>query len=339
MPTPVGENGGRRLSFHRGYRGYRRRRYSYSGRRNQSAPRRAEVSRLYRGIDDDVREFFFALDAFTLKLVFNVYEREFGGGARRYAEATFAKWRSGNVQMGGEISERLIGIVPEFLGFQQKYDLIEELWNRFRQRATLSITISPDRGIEDAIATVMGAVKAVDKHEIPSAVAERVAWLADDDSVAAQTLLAEVTRREGEIAVQSLRQELCQLSALARQQQSKHVSAKRTVTLPSTTVCIQINQEARTRRSRMSEKDESTPPPGEGQLARRGDADRQRELAPIQDPTDLLGEALRRMSPRKQEEIIGKATDEALSSSFALLGGMTDESLHGVDDFSATLAR
>ncbi len=38
-------------------------------------------------------------------------------------------------------------------------------------------------------------------------------------------------------------------------------------------------------------------------------------------------------------EVMGTADFSELTSSFALLGGMTDESLHGVDDFSATLAR
>jgi hypothetical protein len=37
-----------------------------------------------------------------------------------------------------------------------------------------------------------------------------------------------------------------------------------------------------------------------------------KELAPIENTNDLLGEALKRMSPQKQEEIVAKATDEAL---------------------------
>src|SRR5437588_830397 len=100
------------------YRGYRRQRYRYS-RSTKNVAGRTVVSRRYGEIEDDVRRLFFALDSFKLMLVFNDYERKFGAGKRKYAEATLAKWRCGTVQMGGEISERLIRIVPSFLSFEE----------------------------------------------------------------------------------------------------------------------------------------------------------------------------------------------------------------------------
>jgi hypothetical protein len=272
------------------------------------------VSRLYGGIDSDVRRMFFALDGFTLKLVFNRYEKNHGSGKRQYAEKTFEQWRSGAVQMGGEISDRLVRIVPPFLTFDQKYELIEKLWAKFRQKTTLSVTISPDGGLDGAIDAVMGAIDAVGEQEIPCAVAERLEWLAADDGVAAQALLGEVAKREGEIAVQTLEAELRQLLSIAQMHQDKSVSGTRTVNLAAATVYIHVSQSAPpvSRRSPMS--NDQVPPEGEkpGKLAQTPANQPTRELAPIQNPNDLLGEALRRMTPQKQEEIVGKATDEAL---------------------------
>lgn len=296
------------------YRGYRRRRYRYSRSARAGPPGRASVARLYGGIDDDVRRLFFALDSFRLKQVFNVYEQQYGDGKRKYAEATLAKWRSGAVQMGGEISERLVRIVPAFLDFEQKYELIEKLWARFRQKATLTVTISPHGGLDAAICAVMDAVEAVGEQEIPSAVADRLDWLAQDDALAAQALLGQIAKREGEIAVQTLEVELRQILAFAWQHQDKDVSATRTVNLPGATVYIRVSQTApaRPRSASMSDEPNRTSDSNPAPLARREGDQSRRDLAPIQNTSDLLGEALRRMSPQKQEEIVGKATDEAL---------------------------
>src|SRR5262249_26713318 len=153
-------------------------------------------------------------------------------GKRQYAETTFKKWRSGDVQMGGEISERLIRIVPEFLNFNQKYDLIENLWNRLRQKTTLRVSISPQSGLDAAVAAVMDAVNAMAKQEIPVAVAPRREWLARDDAVAAKALLAQIPRREEEVAIEPVTADLRKLLAVASQHRDKIVTGTRTVTLP-----------------------------------------------------------------------------------------------------------
>lgn len=260
---------------------------------------------------------FFSLDRFTLTLVFNRYEKEFGPGRRRYAEKTFEDWRTGRVKMGGEISDRLVRIVPAFLNFDQKYELIQKLWSRCRQKTTLSVTISPESGLDHAIETVKTALDSVAAQDIPPAVAERLEWLAADDCVAAQALLEEVAKREGQIAVQTLETELRQLLAIAKRHSDKAVFGTKTISLPTATVYIHVSQTApsASRRSIMSNNNSNTSSSGSenpGHLARPQDGNPARELAPIQNPHDLLGEALRRMSPKKQEEIIGKATDEAL---------------------------
>ena len=276
-----------------------------------SAPRRPQISWLYRGIDADVQKIFFALDSATLRRVFARYEKEHGSTKGAYAERTFDSWRVGQVKMGGDISDRLMRIVPAFLDFEQKYELIEKLWSKFRQKTTLNISISPQGGLDRAVEAVIRAIDAATKREIPSAVEERLLWLTDEDAVAAEVLRGQIARREGEIAVRALETELRQLLAIAQCHQDQLVPGIRVVSLQSATVCIHVTQNAspfaRTQavsnpqgRLEGDEADESKQPP--------------RDLVPIQNPNDLLSEALRRMSPQKQEEIIGKATDERFVS-------------------------
>jgi hypothetical protein len=143
---------------------------------------------------------------------------------------------------------------------------------------------------------------------------ERLEWLAQDDAVAAQGLLDQVAKREAEIAVQTLEVELKQLLALASAHPSRVVSATHTVSLPNAELHIHVSQSATVSswRPPMSnepnKQDEQRSSGNRGAEGNKGGHD----LAPIQNPNDLLGEALRRMSPEKQQEIVGKATDEAL---------------------------
>jgi hypothetical protein len=295
-------------------RGYQSRRYRSSRWGDFTPTQSGQVSRLYGGIDHDVRRMFFALDGFTLKLVFNRYERDHGAGKRKYAEKTFEEWRSGRVQMGGEIRDRLVRIVPAFLTFDQKYELIEKLWATLRQKTTLNVTISPAGGLDAALDVVMGAIDALGDHEIPLAVAERLEWLAADDGVAAQALLGQVAKREGEIAVQTLESELRQLLSIAVMHPDKLVSGTRTVNLAAVTVFIHVSQSAPLAVRSPTMNNGQTPPDNEksGQLARPAANQTTQGLAPIQKPNDLLVEALRRMSPQKHEEIVGKAGEEVL---------------------------
>lgn len=108
--------------------------------------------------------------------------------------------------------------------------------------------------------------------------------------------------------------ELRQLLAIAEQHQDKAVSGTRTVELAAATVYIHVSQSAPpvARKPSMSNDQNLPDADKSSQLARTSEGQPTRDLAPIENPNDLLAEALRRMSPEKQKDIIAKATDEAL---------------------------
>lgn len=316
---------------------YYRRRYRRYGRSNQAAGRSTRLGDgTYTGIDDDVRQVFFSLDHATLTRIFDEYAFQYGDGKRKYAESTYWKWKRGEVRMGGEISHRLVRIVPRYLSFDHKYQLIHKLWNRLRRTATSSITISQDGGLAEAIATVQEVVAKAGQSVLPPTILERLEWLSGDDGLLAQSLLAEVDRREASIAAATTDTELRQLLGVIHQHGDKEAFARKTIVVPGHIIHIYIRQSTstspQTRCTMNTANDpanshDNVPVHRPSSTASGGE---QRELAPIQDPGDLLSEALRRMTPRQQEDVIGKATTEALRLQVKAQEGTIDHQMAAV---------
>jgi len=183
------------------YYNYNRRPISY----------RDMVSKRFGGLDDDVREIFFALSADDLERLFRRYEAVCGHAKRQYAERVYQKWRSGEVRMSGLVSERLLGFLPPMLPLQAKYDLVEKLWVRMQAKETVTICIRPDTGYQKALDLVKSTAREKMKTEIPNAVRARLGWLSSDDTYLAEDMvkqmfarISEILRREAEIQIRDL---------------------------------------------------------------------------------------------------------------------------------------
>ena len=271
----------------------------------------ARISATYKGIEGDVRALFFGLDAVTLKDVFNAYERRYGKGPRNYAQKAYSRWKDGSVQMSGEVSERLLKFLPRFLSFEDQYQLVAKLWRGYRPPTRFRIEVSRQGGIEACLATLVGVAQGVEHQVVPCAVMNRLAWLAEEDALAARALLHQILLREGEITTDTLRAELCLLFDLAASHPEQVVRAERVVELPSATVEIVLTQHADAQyRSRpMSQTNGNA----ESRSLVPTDAARGNlPSAPIQSAADLLNEAFRQLAPDHIDEIMVKAAKEAM---------------------------
>jgi hypothetical protein len=269
------------------------------------------ISAKFKGIEGDVRALFFGLDALTLRYVFNVYEKCYGKGRRKYAEREYGRWKAGSVQMSGEVSERLLKILPWFLSFEHKYQLVAKLWRGYRRPTRLRVEVSRQGGLEACLATLVGAAQAVEHQVVPSAVMDSLAWLADEDALAARALLHQVLLREGEITTDTLRAELRLLFDLAASHPEQFVRAERVVELPSATVEIVLTQHAVTQyRSRAMSHTNGNAESRD--LVPTEASRRNLPAAPIQNAGDLLNEAFRRLPPDRIDEMIAKAGEEAM---------------------------
>jgi hypothetical protein len=299
-----------------GRRWRRYRRKSYTKWSQPHTTERDRVATLYGGVDADVRQVFFGLPAEVLGRVLVDYKEKYGERAREYAKRVYGEWKSGKVQMSGQVSERLLAIVPRHLNFAAKYDLLEKLCRR-REGTRLRVEVSPDMTAQEAMGTVLRAIQNARTTRLPDHVADRLHWLADNDGQAAQSLLSQVLDREYEVIVQSVQQELLRLLALSSELAGRpiDVQAQREITLPGAVVQIALNSFSRWRPRSYTMPDESQNQPAKppsGGLVPVPNAGHSGQLAPIQNPQNLLEEALKRMAPEKQAEVLGKAADEAL---------------------------
>ena len=208
---------------------------------NRRAPSyRDTVSKRFGGLDDDVREIFFALSTDDLGRLFRRYEAVCGPTKRQYAERVYQKWRSGEVRMSGVVSERLLGFLPPMLPPQLKYELVEKLWVRMQPKTTVTVWIRPDTGYEKALDLVRNTVREKMKTEIPNAVRARLAWLNGDDTYMAEDMVkqmfarrAAILRREAEIQIRDL------FGRFERERGLK-LEASKEIVLGGTTVVIRM---------------------------------------------------------------------------------------------------
>src|SRR5436309_1120130 len=115
------------------------------------------MSRTFGGIDEDVERVFLNLLPDVLQKVLEEYKRGYGIPKHAYAKKTYPKWKSGEVFLSGEVCERLLAIVPRYLDFGTKYDLVAKLWRR-REPTRLRVTVAPDMTIAEAVDTVTHAL-------------------------------------------------------------------------------------------------------------------------------------------------------------------------------------
>ncbi len=298
----------------------RYRRWSSTNWGQRHAAERARVSARYGGVDADVREVFFSLSPEPLNRVLADYREKNGQAAHEYARRVYAEWKSGKVQMSGQVSERLLAIVPRYLSFPVKYALLDKLCRR-RAGTRLRVEIAADMTAREALGTALRAIENARSTALPAHILERLHWLADNDGKAAQSLLSQVLAREYEVIVRAVQQELLGLLALSTELAGKPVAlqARREIALLGATVEIILNSSSRPMKARRSPVPEepSNPQgqpskPSEGALVPAPSTPQGGQIAPIQNPQNLLEEALKRMPPEKQAEVLGKAADEAL---------------------------
>ena len=282
--------------------------------------RRQMVSLTFGGIDEDVERMFLDLQPDILHKVLEDYKRTYGSKKHAYAKKTYPKWKSGEVFLSGEVCERLLAIVPRHLDFGTKYDLVVKLWRR-QSKTHLMVTVSSDMQVDEAFQVVMRVIDSLKDKGIPEALVARLYWLAENDGKVAQNLFSQVLAHETEIIVGTIKEELQQILAVSSQLVGMPVQlqSQRQVNLPGATVQIVINDFNSSRkggRARMAEEqrkgENQDPKQTGGSLVPAQNPTQSGQLAPIQNPQNLLDEALKRMPPEKQAEIMGKAADEAL---------------------------
>ena len=222
------------------YRRYRRR---YSGIPAHVIKSQQDYDRLQRLFGDaiaDVKKAFFNLDPKTLDRLFTVYGQAHGSSAENYARETFSSWRSGQRGLAGQTMERLIELVPPFLGADARQKLLVKVLDHNRpSRPVRTVNINVKQP-EAGLAALNEAVAAVESTDVlahlPSTVMDAARWLYDDDATVIRAVLAQSTRHEADRMRAQAAREVALLERTIRAGQIQ--SATYSVEFPTETIRV-----------------------------------------------------------------------------------------------------
>lgn len=168
-----------------------------------------ELSRELGGVDSDVKDYFFSLSNQELSPIFQEYEALHGTEARKYAEKTIQKWRSGHVHMSGMVAKRLFKLLPPRMPLEKKYHLTTNLWKHVGPSSKKTYYVSPNAEIDVIIDTVRSYLEqVVVEYKIPDEMKRRFDWLSQGDVEVKQELLNFLRKQERNLLTNTLKNQL-----------------------------------------------------------------------------------------------------------------------------------
>lgn len=196
--------------------GYKKGQYRSSSRRTVGYERALEhirqaevLSRELGGTDQDVKNYFFSLSFFQLKVIFDQYEIDYGKAAREYAEKTLSSWKSGRVHMSGMVAERLFNLLPPTMPLEVKFQLTESLWKHVGPSTNKKYYVGRDVDIDEIARLVKEYLeRVVTQYQIPSEMEIRFNWLSQGDVSVKQQLLNHFRQLEKELLSDVLKSQL-----------------------------------------------------------------------------------------------------------------------------------
>ena len=145
-------------------------------------------------IVNDVKQIFLNFDN-TRKSNFLIkYGKIHGRKATKYAEDTFDSWKSGKTKMAGQTAERILNLVPEFMSFDVRFELVRKLHKHFTKRLTYNINIhtdNPNQGLNELNST-MNTITSMPTGELPSNVFATIKWLNNSDAIASKLMIEKI---------------------------------------------------------------------------------------------------------------------------------------------------
>lgn len=161
------------------------------------------------GMDQAVKAYFFDLPPSELAAVLDEYESVHGSLARGWADKTIPRWRTGRVQMGGMVAERLFNLLPPRMPLAVKYKLVEGLWRHVGPSSKFRLRVGPDADVAQVVEFARSKISEfVVKYKIPADLERRFNWLAAGDVTVKQALLSHIQQIEKTIAVEAVRAQL-----------------------------------------------------------------------------------------------------------------------------------
>lgn len=214
---------------------YRRRSYG-----SYVVSKRQRLSSTFGGIDRDVERLFLSLDSDELDDLFDFYTEEFGASAGNYARKTYPKWKSGSVRMSGEVAERLLNLLPPLLPYDVRFELVKKLRQTNFRKMSRYVGTSPELWVDALLPVIDEVVKHGETANLSEDLKQRLAWLADGDTEAAEKMLSAAIKDESIGRLSYLKSEFQRIDDLLAQLGDHHTSVEHTIELPQGTIRVHI---------------------------------------------------------------------------------------------------
>lgn len=163
----------------------------------------AELLKILLGLDDE-----------TLEKLLELYKKQFGIGAARYAKKTYRKWEAGKVRPNQETFNRFLIHLPKVMSYDLKCEVLRHLMEEYGAEDKYNLTVYTDDWEETLEPLVKKIIDKPYTAQLPKEVEEKLKWLADDEMQIAQDILRKSQIEEGKIAVSMLRQEFANIKTL-----------------------------------------------------------------------------------------------------------------------------
>jgi hypothetical protein len=194
---------------------------------------------LPRHRDADLVKVVLGLEQKTLDDLFELYRREFGAGAARYARRTYNKWRAGAVRPNRETFNRLLVRLPEVMSFEQKCEVLRKFRREYCAKDNYRLTVDTRNWKETVDPLLKEIINKSYKAELPPHIEGRLRWLAANDMRVARELLARSEAEESENALLQLEREFDGIQELLRAA-GRRGAVTHTIKLPAGTIELKI---------------------------------------------------------------------------------------------------
>jgi hypothetical protein len=189
--------------------------------------------------DADVVRVILGLDPAAVDELFDLYAKEFGSGAARYARRTRRKWQAGQVRANRQTFERLLVRLPAVMSFDLKCEVLRKLREEFCPKEDYQLSVGADDWREAVAPLVSTLVEKSYAAELPKQIEKRLKWLAADDMVVARAILAESQARASRNAMELLEHEFEHITRLVAEGGGRS-RVTHTVRLPSGTITLKV---------------------------------------------------------------------------------------------------
>lgn len=190
--------------------------------------------------DADVVRVVLGLQPAAVDELFELYAKEFGPGAARYARRTRRKWEAGEVRANRQTFERLLVRLPGVMSFDLKCEVLRKLREEFCPKSHYEVSVRAEGWRESVAPLVDSLVQKSYASELPRPIERRLKWLAADDMRVARAILDESRARESRNALELLERELPEIARLVEEGGGRGARVTHTIRLPTGTITLKV---------------------------------------------------------------------------------------------------